>query len=121
MYHSTSSQYEREQFQCRDYSNKLVAPKNQKVVMCSVHTVPTLLDLLILRGHSKVLRSCSSLCNSEALCFLIRGFEVCVEERKRGRKNMYENTDNEAKEKCVCLGRISPVSSRVADLVYEVC
>lgn len=34
---------------------------------------------------------------------------------------MYENTDNEAKEKCVCLGRISPVSSRVADLVYEVC
>lgn len=42
--------------------------------------------------------------------------------RKKEREgNMYENTDNEAKEKCVCLGRISPVSSRVADLVYEVC
>lgn len=42
-------------------------------------------------------------------------------ERKRESKNTYENADNEAKEKCVCLGHISPVSSRVADLVYEVC
>lgn len=49
------------------------------------------------------------------------GFEISVEERERGRDNMFENTENEAKEKCVCLGRISPVSSRVADLVYEVC
>lgn len=44
-----------------------------------------------------------------------------MEERKRGRDNMFENTENEAKEKCVCLGHISRVSSRVADLVYEVC
>lgn len=49
------------------------------------------------------------------------GFEISVGERKRRRENTYENTDNEVKEKCVCLCRISPVSSRVADLVYEVC
>jgi len=44
-----------------------------------------------------------------------------VWKKERGRDNMFENTENETKEKCVCLGRISPVSSRVADLVYEVC
>lgn len=49
------------------------------------------------------------------------GFEISAGERKRGRENTYGNADNEAKEKCVCLGCISPVSSRVADLVYEVC
>lgn len=42
-------------------------------------------------------------------------------EKHRDGGKTHENADNEAKEKCVCLSRISPVSSRVADLVYEVC
>lgn len=74
----------------------------------------------------EIMNSSTLGCSSRAVpCNLIRatgGFKMRKKERKkeRGRENMHEN--RQCCEREMCLSRLYlSVSSRVADLVYEVC